>query len=116
MLVTAVLQWVCVASSIGSVLAVPTRTSSIGTPVEIIELPEETLKSRQAQPSQAIHFIGFTGPQIVIVQRAIADAAWLGQMGANQLQGLNSIDQLTPTFRSYFGNHYTNGNMAAIRG
>lgn len=118
MLLKALLQWVCVAGGIRAVLAVSTPTSSIGTPVEAIELPEETSKldPRATQPPQAIHFIGFNNAQIAIVRRAIEDAAWLGQMGSHQLQGLTSIDQLSPEFRTYFGHHYTDGNMAAIRG
>ncbi len=118
MLLKALLQWVSVAGSIISVFAVPTRTSSIDASVEAIELPERIskLEPRATQPPQAIHFIGFTNAQIAIVRRAIEDAAWLGQMGSQQLQGLTSINQLSPEFRTYFGNHYTDGNMAAIRG
>ena len=121
MLLKTLLQWACVTVSIGSVSAVPTRTSPVGTHDGAIEVPEGTLnlEPRAAQTSQAIHFIGFDtpdDPRIATVLRAIEDAAWLGQMGAQQLRGLTSVRQLPLVFRTFFGPHYTAGNMEAIRG
>ncbi len=61
-------------------------------------------------------FTGFDAGQILIVRRAIRDAAWLGQMGAAELANMNSVNDLSPAFRTYFGAQYAAGRMDIIRG
>ena len=61
-------------------------------------------------------FTGFDAGQILIVRRAIRDAAWLGQMGAAELANMNSVNDLSPAFRTYFGADYAAGRMDIIRG
>ena len=61
-------------------------------------------------------FTGFDAGQILILRRAIRDAAWLGQMGAAELANMNSVNDLSPAFRTYFGAQYAAGRMDIIRG
>lgn len=98
-------------------------------PGENLPIPAQVLRKRHQwkarSPAQTnapggsgtqFIFTGFDAGQILIVRRAIRDAAWLGQMGAAELANMNSVNDLSPAFRTYFGAQYAAGRMDIIRG
>lgn len=98
-------------------------------PGEDLPIPAQVLRKRHqwkarspAQTNAAggsgtqFIFTGFDAGQILLVRRAIRDAAWLGQMGAAELANMNSVNDLSPAFQTYFGAQYAAGRMDIIRG
>jgi hypothetical protein len=73
------------------------------------------LKPRATGPPQTFHLIGFTSDQGIRVRRAIGEAAWMGEMGNQHLARINSFNDLSPEFRTYFGNSFDTTNMDVIR-
>jgi hypothetical protein len=97
---------------VNSVLCRPTPSLSA------IENIFHTIGPRQPPPNfpaQNFHLIGFEGNEVIQVRQAIADAQWLGIMGLQHLNGITNVNQLTPEFRTYFGNNFDATNLDTIR-
>ena len=115
----------------GTSTGIEPRAAGLPSPVagEDLPIPLQVLRKRHQwkarSPAQTnapggggtqFIFTGFDAGQILIVRRAIRDAAWLGQMGATELANMNSVNDLSPAFRTYFGAQYAAGRMDIIRG
>jgi len=101
---------------------VPTKTTtSVGKravakvpPIETSEPGTSTLNQLLPR-TPPIVFRGFNVGQILVLKRAIIDAAWLGQMGQAELANINSVNDLSPSFRTYFGPQFAAGRLDIIR-
>jgi hypothetical protein len=118
------LQWAVTVASVTQSLALPTLTSTgldpraagipadgVLDPSKVSERATATILPRQ----QRLHFIGFTDAQVNIVRTAIRDAAWMGQMALQELNGITNVNNLSPAFRRFLGNQFDQNVLDAVR-
>jgi hypothetical protein len=104
-------------------LIIPSRTETVNLlrvapvlPPGLVSKPTPISQRLRPRATNSFNFVGFDPGQLLILQAAIRDAAWLGQMAEQSLANVNSINDLPQAYQTYFEHGFTPGRFSIIQG